>query len=134
MLKNFCFRLKARDSLGFSSMKVNIKLPILRFTSLPEFVNFYRVPRNRFRQPMLPGGPVLQIGLSYRPTRLGIDSWAPKKVYKFELWIDRCFIFEALNAQPICHKLSSARSQKPTDYSSFSSFFSYEISVLHLTF
>jgi hypothetical protein len=23
------------------------------------------------------GGPVRQIGLSYRPARLGIDSWAP---------------------------------------------------------
>ncbi len=33
------------------------------------------------------GGPVAQIGLLYRPTRLGIDSWAPKKVYKYGLWI-----------------------------------------------
>ncbi len=32
------------------------------------------------------GGPVGQIGLSYRPIRLGIDSWAPKKVYKYGLW------------------------------------------------
>jgi hypothetical protein len=45
------------------------------------FVNVYgaqeSIPRNRFRQPMQPCGPVRQIGLSYRPTRLGIDSWAP---------------------------------------------------------
>jgi hypothetical protein len=26
-----------------------------------------------------------QIGLSYRPARLGIDSWTPYNVYKFEL-------------------------------------------------
>ncbi len=26
-----------------------------------------------------------QIGLSYRPARLGINSWAPLKVYKFGL-------------------------------------------------
>jgi hypothetical protein len=35
------------------------------------------IPRNRLLQPMLPGGPARQIGLSYRPARLGIDSWAP---------------------------------------------------------
>jgi hypothetical protein len=33
-------------------------------------------PRNRFHQPMYPGEPVRQAGLSYRPARLGIDSWA----------------------------------------------------------
>jgi hypothetical protein len=27
-----------------------------------------------------PGGPESQTGFSYRPARLGIDSWAPKKV------------------------------------------------------
>ncbi len=25
-------------------------------------------------------------GLPYRPARLGIDSWAPEKVYKYGLW------------------------------------------------
>jgi hypothetical protein len=35
------------------------------------------ISRNRFRQPMQPGRPVRQIGLSYRPARLGMDSWAP---------------------------------------------------------
>jgi hypothetical protein len=38
--------------------------------SEPKFVNV-KEPRNRFRQPMKPGGPVLQIGLSYRPARAG---------------------------------------------------------------
>jgi hypothetical protein len=33
------------------------------------------------------GGPVQQIGLSYRPARLGIDSWAPAKIYKYGLSI-----------------------------------------------
>ncbi len=37
----------------------------------PVFVNVYvaqeSIPRNRFRQPMKPAGPVQQIGLSYRP-------------------------------------------------------------------
>ncbi len=33
--------------------------------------------RNRFCQPMYPGGPIRQIGLSYRPAKLGIDSCAP---------------------------------------------------------
>jgi hypothetical protein len=32
------------------------------------------------------GWPVRQIGLSYRPVRQGIDSWAPQKVYKYGLW------------------------------------------------
>ncbi len=32
-----------------------------------------------------PGGPVRQIGLSYRPARLRIDSWAPQKVYEYGL-------------------------------------------------
>jgi hypothetical protein len=31
------------------------------------------------------GGPVWQIGFSYRPGKLGIDSWAPWKIYKGEL-------------------------------------------------
>ncbi len=36
------------------------------------------IPRNRFRQPMQPGGPpVRQIGFSHRPARPGIDSLAP---------------------------------------------------------
>jgi hypothetical protein len=30
--------------------------------------------------------PVRQKGLSHRPARLGIDSWAPSKVYKFGIW------------------------------------------------
>ncbi len=38
----------------------------------PVFVNVYgaqeSIPRNRFRQPLKPAGPVRQIGLSYRPT------------------------------------------------------------------
>jgi hypothetical protein len=42
----------------------------------PVFVNILGAqesnPRNLFRQPML----------SYRPARLGIDSWAPYYVYK----------------------------------------------------
>ncbi len=62
--------------------------------SEPEFVNFLgsQEPRARFckrlrrtgidsEDPIPPamqhGGPVRQIGLSYRPVRLGIDSWAP---------------------------------------------------------
>ncbi len=55
----------------------------------PVFVNVdgakFSIPRNRFGPPLRPGGPVLQIGLSYRPARLGIDSWAPWKVYKYGL-------------------------------------------------
>jgi hypothetical protein len=35
---------------------------------------------------MKPCGSIRQIGLSYLPARLGIDSWAPNKVYKFGLW------------------------------------------------
>jgi hypothetical protein len=35
-----------------------------------EFVTF-KEPRNRFRHPMYPGGPVRQIGLLYRPARAG---------------------------------------------------------------
>jgi hypothetical protein len=34
---------------------------------------------------MWPGGTVRQIGLSDRPARLGIDSWAPYKFYKYGL-------------------------------------------------
>ncbi len=49
----------------------------------PVFVNVYgaqeSTPRNQFRQPMQPGRPVRKIGLSYRPARLGIDSWALKR-------------------------------------------------------
>ncbi len=33
------------------------------------------------------GQPVRQIGISYRPVRLGIDSCAPLKVYKYGLWL-----------------------------------------------
>jgi hypothetical protein len=47
----------------------------------PVFVNVYGaqelIPMDRFRQPMYTGGPVRQIGLSYRLAMLGIDSWAP---------------------------------------------------------
>jgi hypothetical protein len=47
----------------------------------PVFVNVFGgqdpIPRNRFHQLMKPGGPVRLIGLSYRPARLGTDSWAP---------------------------------------------------------
>jgi hypothetical protein len=36
---------------------------------------------------MYHGGPARQIGLSYRLGQyLGIDSWAPQKVYKYGLW------------------------------------------------
>ncbi len=49
----------------------------------PVFLNVYgaqeSIPRFRFRQPMLHGGPVRKIGLLYRPVRVGIDSWAPLK-------------------------------------------------------
>jgi hypothetical protein len=45
------------------------------------------IPRNRFNQPMSPGGPIRQTGLPFRPARRGIDSWAPKKVYKYGLCI-----------------------------------------------
>ncbi len=44
----------------------------------PVFVNVYGaqelIPMDRFRQPMYTGGPVRQIGLSYRLAVLGIDS------------------------------------------------------------
>ncbi len=43
----------------------------------------FKEPRNRFRQPMWPGGPVRQIGLLYR---LVIDSWAHQNVCIFGLW------------------------------------------------
>ncbi len=43
------------------------------------------IPRNRFRQPILPSGPVRQIGLSKWPARLGIKSWVSYKVYKYVL-------------------------------------------------
>jgi hypothetical protein len=33
--------------------------------------------KESIRQPLLPGGTVRQIRLSYWPARLGIDSWAP---------------------------------------------------------
>ncbi len=42
-----------------------------------------RSPRNRFCQPMWPGGQVRVV--VQRPARLGIDSWAPWQVYKFGL-------------------------------------------------
>ncbi len=46
--------------------------------SEPVCVNVYgaqeSIPRNRFRQPMQPDGPVRKIELSYRPARLEIDS------------------------------------------------------------
>ncbi len=35
------------------------------------------IQRNQSSLCGLHGGPVCQIGLSYRPARLGIDSWAP---------------------------------------------------------
>ncbi len=55
-----------------------------KFSQRPYLYTF-KEPRNRFRQPMQPGGPVRQIGLSCLPTRLGIELWAPKKVYKYGL-------------------------------------------------
>ncbi len=62
-------------------LSVDWRISTIRFGPEPVFVNVYGaqepIPRNRFRQPMQPGGPVRQIGLSYRPARLGIDSWAP---------------------------------------------------------
>jgi hypothetical protein len=36
---------------------------------------------------MLPGRPVQQIELPYWLARLGIDSWAPLKLYKYGLCI-----------------------------------------------
>jgi hypothetical protein len=36
---------------------------------------------------MLPGGPVQHMGLPYRSARLGIDFWAPSRVYKYGLWV-----------------------------------------------
>ncbi len=62
---------------------------LLKFQPEPVFVNVYgaqeSIPKNRFRQPMQPDRPVRQIELSYRSARLEIDSWAPSKVYKYEL-------------------------------------------------
>jgi hypothetical protein len=56
----------------------------------PIFVNVFEaqesIPINRFSQPMKLGGPVREIGLSYWPVRLGIDSWNPQKVLKYGLW------------------------------------------------
>ncbi len=57
----------------------------------PIFVNDFfgaqeSIPINRFRQPMKLGGPVREIGLSYWPVRLGIDSWNTQKVLKYGLW------------------------------------------------
>ncbi len=47
----------------------------------PVFVNVYGAQElilmDRFRKPMHTGGPVRQLGLSYRPAMRGIDSWAP---------------------------------------------------------
>ncbi len=47
----------------------------------PEFVNVKgaqkSIPSNRLRQTMVPVWPQYQMGLSYRSTSLGIDSWAP---------------------------------------------------------
>ncbi len=58
---------------------------VVPFDQSPNFYSF-KDPRNLFRQPMQPGQSVRQTGLSYRPAaRLGIDSRAPKKVYKFGL-------------------------------------------------
>ena len=41
------------------------------------------------------GGQYVKKGLSYKPARLGIDSWAPSKVYKFGL----CYLSEFLIVQ-----------------------------------
>ncbi len=64
-------------------------LLFFKSSSAPVFVNVCGVqesiPRNRFRQPMQPGGPIRQIGLSCRPARLVIDSWTAEKVYKYGL-------------------------------------------------
>ncbi len=58
-----------------------VQSAIVPASTEPVFVNVFGarepISRNRFRQPTKPGGPVLQIGLSYRPVSLGIDSWAP---------------------------------------------------------
>jgi hypothetical protein len=43
---------------------------------LSSYLLTFKESRNRFRQPMWHGGPVSQIGLSYRSARLGIDSLA----------------------------------------------------------
>ncbi len=73
------------DSCRSSLMTLNIL-----YQSEPVFVNVYgaqeSIPRNRFRQPLQPDGPVRKIGLSYRPARLEIDSWSPSKVCKYGLW------------------------------------------------
>jgi hypothetical protein len=64
-------------------------MQLMNPTSEPVFVIVYgaqeSIPRNRFRQSLLLGGPVRKIGLSYWPARLGIDSWAPQMVFKYGL-------------------------------------------------
>jgi hypothetical protein len=47
------------------------------------------IPMNRLSQLMKPGGPVRQIGLSYR---LGIDSWAPLKGFQIRAQILICSV------------------------------------------
>jgi hypothetical protein len=74
--------------------RLNIELDLQSLFGLlckaePVFVNVYEaqesIPRNRSRQSMKPGGPVRPIGLSYLSAMLGIDSWAPYKIYKYGL-------------------------------------------------
>jgi hypothetical protein len=50
----------------------------------PVFVNVYGAQES-IPPAYVAGGPLRQIGLSYRPARLGIDSWAPQQVYKYAL-------------------------------------------------
>jgi hypothetical protein len=63
---------------------VEVRIPKMYLTVIPvpEFVNV-KEPRNRFQGIDSPAfvlytvEPVRQLELSYRPTRLEIDSWAP---------------------------------------------------------
>ncbi len=54
------------------------------------------------------GGPVRQIGLSYRPARLGIDSWAPLRdsVTRFST---SGFFHESVSPKPLSIPLGSFR-------------------------
>ncbi len=50
----------------------------------PVFVNVYGAQES-IPPAYVAGEPLRQIWLSYRSARLGIDSWAPQKVYKYAL-------------------------------------------------
>ncbi len=54
-------------------------MPRRFMTSEPKFVNVSGSPGINSKESIPPvyGGPVRQIGFSYRSARLGIDSWAP---------------------------------------------------------